>query len=220
MNTGCARGQARPRPSRGAQAGFTLLEVLVALAILTVSMLVLIDVQSTAANMTVEAEKMMVATMLSEDKLVEVRLGLEDKGFSTQDVEEDGDFKEAYAGEFDDYRWEYSVLTMNVTGATAGLGSLISAADETEEDQSGSEVVGGTEDQMEQGMGLLGMSPEFLSEEMGRFVRELKVRVYWPVGGGEDYVELVTHIINPSGKTVDPDADEGEDLEQLGEITQ
>lgn len=191
--------------------GFTLLEVLVALAILTVSMLVLIDVQTTAANMTVEAEKMMLATMLAEDKLVEVQLGLEDKGFSTQDVEEDGDFEDEYTGEFEGYRWEYSVMTMEVTGALSGISSLISASKEAEDAQSDKDVIGGVDDQMEQGMGLLGLGPDFLSQELGRFIRELRVRVYWKVGGGEDYVELVTHVINPSGRQVDPDEDQAVD---------
>ena len=46
--------------------GFTLLEVMVALAILVVTLVILVDVQSTAAAMTREAEQYVVAANLAE----------------------------------------------------------------------------------------------------------------------------------------------------------
>lgn len=206
------------RPRRVGTQGFTLLEVMVALAILTVSVLVMMDVQSTSANMTVESERMMLATMLAQDQLVQHTLALENKGFASSDVEESGDFQEDYPNEFPEYRWESAVRRMDVSGAAAGLSALLSAASDTGEEEK-SDQPGDVEDRMEQGMQLLGMGPEFLSEELGRFIREVRIRVYWKFGEHEDYVELVHHVINPSGK-VDDSQEQAEDAQESAGGTQ
>ena len=196
--------------TNSSQRGFTLLEVMLALAILAVSLLVLVDVQNNSALMSKQAEKMLVGTMLAKDKLIEAQLELENKGFTTTDTEESGDFSEAYSSEYPEYTWILKVSQMDAGGAVTGLGSMLDAARQTKEEQAkesgAAEQVGGLDDQLEQGAGMLGMDPEFLSEELGRFIREVRVRVTWTDGASEDYVELVAHVINPSGKVNDVEA--------------
>ena len=60
----------------------------------------------------------------------------------------------------------------------------------------GSEMdVGGAPD-----LGDLGISPDMVSDHLSKFIREVRVLVWWGDNEDEtDQVELTTHIINQSG---------------------
>ena len=106
--------------------GFSLLEVMIALAILTVSLVVLVERQAQSALATVEAQRVMVATDLAELKLSEAMLHLETEGFQTTEVVEFGEFDDLgdeltnleFGKDLDDYRWEALVL------GTLGLNAM------------------------------------------------------------------------------------------------
>ena len=66
--------QRRTSPSRR---GFSLLEVMIALAILTVSLIILVETQSSAVLLTREAERMITATDLAQMKLAEASIAIE-----------------------------------------------------------------------------------------------------------------------------------------------
>ena len=72
--------------------------------------------------MTRDAEKIRIATMLAEEKMIEAQLHLELEGWKTSDIDEDGDFddlgSEEFRGsgsnldlddEFEDYKWAYTI---------------------------------------------------------------------------------------------------------------
>ena len=192
------------------RAGFTLLEVIIALGILAGAMVVLVDSQTMAVLSTQEADKLIVATNLAQEKMAEVQLVLEREGFGEMDIEEDGDFSDYGSEDFrgDDLhlnlqpedveglQWAYTVRKIEIAlpniGDMAGdlAGNGYFGADK------GSEMdVGGAPD-----LGDLGISPDMVSDHLGKFIREVRVLVWW--GDNEDktdQVELTTHIINQSG---------------------
>ena len=50
--------------------------------------------------MTRDAEKIRIATMLAEEKMIEAQLRLNWKGWKTSDIDEDGDFDDLGTEEF------------------------------------------------------------------------------------------------------------------------
>jgi prepilin-type N-terminal cleavage/methylation domain-containing protein len=194
------------RPRRG----FSLLEVMVALAILTVSMVLLVQTQSSAVVLTQEAEQVIVATDLARMKMADALLEVERYGFQASDQSESGEFDDfgddlrnvEFGKELENYHWEYLVSEVDIDM----MGDLASAAQS---------VPGlGGEDGMEAGgaagggamsmLGMLGIGPEVITEFLGPYVREVRVRVWWGEDSDEaeengQEVVLTSHLINPAG---------------------
>ena len=196
--------------------GFSLLEVMVALAILMLSLVILIETQSTAAWATREAERVVVATDLAEAKLAEALMRVEIEGFTDTEFFEQGDFDdlgdEALNVEMGDdlkeFRWEYSMQEIDV--ALAGdIASMASEAMGQGGDAGG--LGAGAPDIPGLPGGLGGLSallnPEMLSQMLSPYIREVRVRIYWD-GDSKEAEEngteiiLTTHVINPSGELV------------------
>lgn len=196
-----------------ARRGFSLLEVMVALAILTVSMILLAETQSSAVLLTNEAEKVIVASDLARMKMTEVLLEVERKGFQSSDMTEFGDFDDLgedlldveFGSELKDYHWEYLVSEVDIemmgdlasaAQSLPGIGGGAAGGDaEVEAGAMGGDALGA--------LGMLGIGPDIIGQFLGPYIREVRVRVWW----GEDSekaeeegneVILVTHLINPS----------------------
>lgn len=190
--------------------GFTLLEVIIALGILAGAMVVLVDNQAMAVLSTQEADRLIVATNLAQEKMSEVQIVLEREGFGEMDIEEDGDFSEygtedfrgddlhlnLTPGELDTFKWAYTVRKIEVTLPNLGdVAGDLAGNGYFGEDKGSDMDVGGAPD-----LGDLGISPDMVSDHLSKFIREVRVLVWWGDNEDEtDQVELTTHIINQSG---------------------
>ena len=188
---------------------FTLLEVLIALAILAVSLVVLVDAQATAVFMTRETDRIFTATLLAQEKMNEVKLYVETEGFVDKDIEEQGTFEDYeiesleldFEDAFDDYEWAYTIrevelsLGGDIGGMADSLGNSGYFGDGAETSSEPAAEDRGLED--------LGVQPDMVTEMLSPYIREVRVRVWWgevdPDEPDENAVELVTHLINPSG---------------------
>ncbi len=192
--------------------GFTLLEVVVALAILTGSLVVLVQTQGLAVLMTTESEKYLVATNLARQKMAEVTLRLEEEGFIDRDVvEEDGDFDdlddvwEGYDLDeaVEDYRWAYVIreIDLSLAADLGGMAEGLMGDAMPDEAESSSESLDLTD--------VPGFSDDMLADMLNPYIREIRVLVWWGENEDElDQVEIVTHAINPSGVVqADPEAE-------------
>ena len=201
-----------PRSRRG----FSLLEVIVALAILTVSLVILAETQSSAVVLTNEAERMITATDLAQLKLTEAMLRVESEGFQLSDMYEEGDFADLgddaldmeFGSELEDYHWEYAITEIDIDM----LGDIASMSQELDQTLGGTGERGAGADAPAAGGGnpaldalsAFGFGPEQLTEMIGPFIREVRVRVWWgedsEVAEEEGYeVVITTHAINPTG---------------------
>lgn len=193
---------------------FTLLEVIIALAILAVGLTVLVGAQATAVTMTAEADRIRVATLLADEKMAEAQLRLEQEGWTEADIEEDGDFAdfgdEDFRGDslrlelgdsLDDYHWAYTVrrielsLPPDLMGTTDDLAGSGYWGEKSEESEAQTSTPSGTPDLTDL------MSPDQITEMLSGYIREVRVMVWWgddPDDEGNK-VELSTHVINPSG---------------------
>jgi general secretion pathway protein I len=203
------------------RAGFTLLEVVIALAILAVSLVVLIETQSASVLMTVQTEKVLTGTYLAQEKMNEAVLRVERDGFSEGDIDEEGDFADwgsdggfgqdvEFGDAFEDYRWAYTIRRVDLQ-----LGDLSGASDQLSEaglgPKAGDADGDGQPDEPEKrDLGDLGVDSSMFTEMLRPYIREVRVLVWWSAEepdldeGCEDCVELVTHVINPTGTIMPP----------------
>lgn len=194
-----------PLGRRRRRAGFTLMEVMIATGILVISLSILVQSQGAAALMTEEAERILVATQLAQEKLAEVQFLVENEGFQTDDVYEEGEFDdfgdEVVDAEFqalDEYHYEFLVTELDLSEMGDIIGNLqqmAGAAAPGAADQSNS-IAGGL-------AGLpIDISPEMIGEVLNPFIREVKVRVWWGDDADEaeeegNEVVITTHMIQP-----------------------
>jgi general secretion pathway protein I len=95
--------------------GFTLLEVVVAMAILGVALLAIFDLNAGAVASHAYVKRLTIATQLARSKMTDLEQELYDKGFELDDVERKGDFAaEGWTG----FTWKASILAPQ----TAGVG--------------------------------------------------------------------------------------------------
>ncbi len=204
------------RPKRG----FSLIEITIALSILVLALSILVENQGFAAFMTRDAEKIRIATMLAEEKMIEAQLQLELEGWKTSDIDEDGDFddlgSEEFRGsgsnldlddEFDDYKWAYTIrkIEMNMP---ADMGGMMD--DMMGEGYYGEQGQNPDAQNNQMDLGDLGISSDMITEYLSDYIREVRVMVWWEEDFEEsgDYVELLTHVVNPSGVVTDPEVEE------------
>jgi prepilin-type N-terminal cleavage/methylation domain-containing protein len=202
---------------RANRRAFSLLEVMIALAILVTALTLLAEIQSTAILMTKEGERLVTASNLAQEKMAEITLRLESEGFTDIDVCESGDFKEfgdevieaEFGDRLDDYHFEWCVSTVDVAlaGDIAGMAGGLAGGGYFPGDSAGqagasldaASALGGAPD-----LSSMGLGPEQISEMLGKYVREVRVRVWWGQESKQaekegDEVVVITHAINPTG---------------------
>ena len=201
--------------------GFTLLEVVIALGILAVSLMILIETQAGAVWMVQDASKIVTATMLAEEKMVEAQLTLEREGWTDQDIEDEGNFESFGSEDFrgdglnadyesellDDFVWAYTVRKIDLTIPT-NLGNVTEdLAGNGYWGDLGSDALEGNETSFD--LSDIGISPEMITDHLASYIREVRVIVWWGENEeGLDQVELLTHVINPSGVVTETDDQE------------
>ncbi len=170
---------------------FTLLEMMVAIAILSMGLVVLLQVQARSISLAQQARDMTVATMLARGKLLDCETDLLKKGFSVGDYEDDGKFDEEG---YPDFYWEChgykpDMPTMDASSGGGDLSGLMGGA--------AGDAAGAAQDQgADIGMQFLAPILSQMSGILGDSIRELVVIVRW--GQGEDAQEMTvtTHVID------------------------
>lgn len=210
-----------PRTTSRPLRGFTLLEVMVALGILSLSLIVMLETQASSVMLTAEARKISLASALAEEKLMEVMLTLEREGWTSQDIEEEGHFddfgSEDFRGdslnlddtdEYEDFHWAYTVRRIEMTLPGDVMGT---AGELAEGGYWGDQSAEQQEQQQQQSSGfdlsdIPGFNPDQITEYLSNYIREVRVVVWWGENEDEeDQVEITTHAINPSGIVATPD---------------
>ena len=192
---------------RRSRRGYNLLEVMFASLILVVTLATVARIQVNAIRNSGEAELIVLGTLLAQEKMAEVKMLIEAEGLASDDVHESGDFDD-YGGDadldfdkdLDGFRWEYEVVEVDFA-ISGDLLSMMGGMD----DEMG--AAGGGEDPQsmaETAMSAMGITDDLITETLGQFIREVRVRVYWAVDVETSekrgkIVEIVTHVISPKG---------------------
>lgn len=145
--------------------GFTLLEILVAMAILSISMLALMSISGNTLVVSGRAENVTVATMLARQKMTDIEIELSKamkKNEFPDEKSEEGTFDEP----FEDYSWAMEIrrveLPAPVTGEEGGIQEMVGRQ---------------------------------LTEEISKTIRELKLTIKWKELEEEQSFDIVTHIV-------------------------
>lgn len=191
--------------SRGRR-GYNLLEVMFASMILVVTLATVARIQVNAIRNSGEAELIVVGTLLAQEKMAEVKMLIESEGLVSDDVHESGDFDEygddsdlEFKDELDSFRWEYEVVEVDF----AISGDLLSMMGGMDDDGTGASD-SDPQSMAETAMSAMGITDDLITETLGKFIREVRVRVYWAVDVETSekrgkIVEIVTHVISPKG---------------------
>ena len=169
--------------------GFTLLEVMIALAILSLSLTVISESQVSSVRFVGHAKQMTIATMLARQLMVETEDELFEEGFSDFEEEKKGDFKEQG---FETFRYVLKVDKVELP---------------TEIDAEGAaDAVGGAgdgDDSTATG-GVLGVGAKMMASQFEMFrnileqsIRRVTVRVLWGAKKHERFISLVAYFTDP-----------------------
>jgi general secretion pathway protein I len=160
--------------------GFSLLEVMIALTLLSIGMVTLLQSQARSMQLASQASDMTVATQLARGKLLDCQADLLKKGFSVGDYNEQGNFgDDGYPSFF----WECHAYEPKMPEASGG-------------DISGFTGTGDGEQAPDMGMSFLQPILGQMSGVMGKSVRELVVIVRWGIGDDRDELEVATHVVD------------------------
>ena len=145
--------------------GFTLLEVMVAVAILAVSLSALLTFQGNTLVASGRQEQLTIATMLARQKMVEVELELE-KGMARGEFPDERAEEAQFDEPFADYRWKMGIRKVELPAPiTAEEGSIQY------------------------------MMAQQLTKEIAKTVRELRLEITWEELGEPQSLEVVTHLV-------------------------
>ena len=208
----------RPRNTRtspGARsAGFTLLEVMLALAILGMSLSVLIRSQQLSVRAANRSKLMSVAVMLARYTMVEVEDKLFEDGFSDFDQEETGDYEEegfkrySFKLKVDKVELPTNVNADSLSGMLGGGSSDSSGTTSTSSSSSSS-----TSPVKSMGSAILSKQFELVKNVLEQAIRRVQVKVEWKEGKHMRHVAVVGYFTDPrkvdmaaSGQLSTPDA--------------
>lgn len=182
--------------------GFTLLEVMVALALLAMGLMAVSDLVGSALRNHARARQLELATLLARAKLAEVEDAYEQKGFRDFDEDDDGDFGEEGHPEI---RWKLEVVKPDL-GTDAGdlvrrlTGRSLEELFAPPDPAAGPSGPGGRAPSAVGGLppAALGLVQARLTpvlEKLKKGLREARLTVSW--GGEKDGGEftVVTHLV-------------------------
>jgi general secretion pathway protein I len=104
-------GQGGFRPQYLNKEGFTLLEVLVAVAVLAVALVSLLGLHNRNLALAIQAERLSIGTLLVREMLTRTEL----EGLSAT-RRTSGDFSEWYPGQYPGFRWQRAVRPTPLEG--------------------------------------------------------------------------------------------------------
>jgi len=198
--------------------GFTLLEVMIALAILGMSLMAIFQLNSGAVAMHAYTKRLTVASLLARGKMVDLEQELFQEGFQLDDQELDGDFNEEG---WKSFQWRARIVVPDTSktspeqfmgalfnlpiGGNSGDGDMLSGlagmlgggAD------SGGAAPPGLPPGATQGASpLAGLASGLMTQQftqmlaqIGQQVREIHLTVSWKDGDQVESLDLVTHVV-------------------------
>jgi len=199
----------RARTHRPA-AGFTLLEVVVALAILSMALLAIFDLNAGAVANHAYTKRITVASLLAREKMTDLEQKLYDEGFPADDEEESGDFsREGWPN----YKWRARILAPRTTGVSTDklLSALFNVPIGGEGGDDSMTAIaamfgGGGGKSGGSGAGAAAMAgpmaglaqgqmTQFL-DQISKMVREVHLTVTWRDGKDVETMDVVTHVVS------------------------
>ena len=178
----------RRRTGPRGEEGFTLLEVMAAVAILALTLVVLLSVITNNMRATAHARMLTTATFLARGKIVSLEDTLIEKGFQDLDENDDGNFADQG---FREFSWTTAIEKIQLPTDMAQTAQQAAGDQSQKKDpmQALTGMVGG----------LMGMFIEPVRIGLQESVRRITVRVFWNERKRpEQSIEVVTYVTDPA----------------------
>lgn len=171
-------------------AGFTLIEIMISLSILSISLLSIYAAQGNSLRASGRAENIQTASMLARQKMTEKMIELQkdlDKGkFPDEQINDQGEFEPP----FERFRWEFAVRKVEIP--------VVQAPGQEGGDASG----GGPATSEGKEPGAANQAPQAATENLAKMVtkkisesvREITTKVIWQELEEDQTLVVTTHI--------------------------
>jgi prepilin-type N-terminal cleavage/methylation domain-containing protein len=171
--------------------GFTLLEVLIALAILASSLTILIGTMANSGQQAIYADKLTRVTQAARSKMTDVEYELHREGFSDDVQRFDGDFDERG---LEDMRWEATVYPVEIPESVKQ--ELVG--------QVNAQLFGGQDSKgaLKGNAAFSSMLPMLISQipeminQIGKKIRRVNLTVYYEFADQERTMELTQYVVD------------------------
>lgn len=172
--------------------GFTLLEVMISMAILSIALSAIIGVNIGAMAISGKAKGIILASSLARSKMFDLEEELRQKGFPDFDEQIDGDFD---AEGYPDIKWVAQIIKIKLPQYSPPQDVSMVA----QQNQGGGSSLG---------INPLAVSPEMsaamaglpvLIKQIEEAIREVKVTVTWLEQEKEQSLVVTTHFVNIPG---------------------
>jgi general secretion pathway protein I len=177
------------------EAAFTLLEVMVALAILGFALLSVSEIVSGALRSQVLARDLDVASLLARGKMAELTERYERVGFGVGGDAEDGSFEDEGHARF---KWAVKVIEPEGTLDAKALASILLGGGSVQDlfapkaDAEGRSVVNPATATM---AAMVEQQLNGFAQTIKKGVRELRLTVSWKEGTRDESFTVVTHLV-------------------------
>ena len=158
--------------------GFTLLEVVVALAILGVSLTALLETQAASLNNAGRSRDLTVASLLARAKMIDIEQKQNHDGFTVNTEEDDGDFRNEGHPEIT-WKARVSPIQLDLSALSSLCGSLGGGGGSKSKAFGGASVEA---TDCENALGGIGATVGSFTEEIGQAMRVADLEVSWPDG--------------------------------------
>jgi general secretion pathway protein I len=154
--------------------GFTLLETIIAMAIMVLALSAILAVESGSINASIRTREMNIVGMLAKRKMVTLEHAFEGKTFDEFKKEDAGAFETPYQ----DYLWKVTVKEIEFPSLSSGA----------PKDSSASASDGGGE--------MVEMISKLVTKFLSKSVREVNLTVSWNKGRNERSYALSTYWVD------------------------
>ncbi len=179
-------------PKLHSRLGFTLLEVLIALAILASAMTILMGTMANSGQQAVYSNEITTAGLLARGKMIDIEYEMMEEGFSSGEQKFSGTFSDQGR---EDIRWEAVVRPVEIP-ETAKEQFLAQVNSQLFGEQSQGALQGNAAFSAMLPM-LIGQLPEMINN-IGQKVRRIDLIVTFEFAGRETNFQLVEYIADPN----------------------
>lgn len=164
--------------------GFTLVEIMIAIAILSIGLVSIYTAQGNSLRASGNAERIQTAAMLARqimtEKMLEVEKNLQKGTFPADKEEDSGEFE----APFQEYRWEYLVRKVEIPIGGGGGGDQPQPGTEGAQGPNANQAPESAQSNL----------ANMVSKKLSDTIREINVKIIWEELGEEQSIKVTTHV--------------------------